>query len=264
MGRDIEKDIYQIIETIVGNECRFDNDSVLGNFLDTEERDALLKCINKDNDLCLLPLVPSITVRTLIEVVMKCIDFQRECLTKESDYITNGVQARYDLLRAAQDVGKTLNVGDVLETDENGKLKGIIRPAVVYMVDAVSNEYLNPKDSKTGKVRVCHPAIHPDFADPLIATAEVSAEKGYKPLNWLDDDSPVTVMYCMEAAQRHFKKALKGIDVNTEEKKLDGTPCKAQPLHLAQAAYNLLMACMLLEVKGDKVDDRLFKNGKRK
>lgn len=123
---------------------------------------------------------------------------------------------------------------------------------------------LDPSKSKDGKVKLCHPALHPDFTDPLIAVAEVSEEKGYEPLNWLDENSPVTVMYCLNAAQRHLKKVLKGIDINTEEKKLDGTPCKTQPSELACAAYNLLMADMLLKEKGSKVDDRMFSNGRRK
>lgn len=122
---------------------------------------------------------------------------------------------------------------------------------------------LDPKISKKDKLKVCSKALHPMFSYPFISVAELSLEKGYKPLNWLEKDSPVTVMYCISAAQRHLDIAKIGIDINREERKIDGSLCENKPLHLAQAAYNLLMACHILNIFPEK-DDRLFKDGEFK
>lgn len=124
--------------------------------------------------------------------------------------------------------------------------------------------HLDPKTSKKGKLNLASPALHPEMISLLAAVAEMSVEKGYKPLNWLDKDSPVTVMYCLNASDRHKQKVKLGIDYNTEEKKLDGTPVSQQVMHLAQSAYNDLMAALLLLKKGDKADDRAFKDGELK
>ena len=127
-----------------------------------------------------------------------------------------------------------------------------------------SEKYVNPKDSKKGKQNICNPALHPEFSDPLIVVADMSIEKGYNPLNWLDETSPVTVSYCIAASLRHIKKFQMGFTINNEETTIDGIPTKSQPSHLACAAYNLLMADRILKEKGDTADDRLFKEGKRK
>lgn len=123
--------------------------------------------------------------------------------------------------------------------------------------------WLDPKKSKKDKLRVCSKALHPEFSYPLIEVAELSLEKGYKPLNWLDKDSKVTVTYLVEAAQRHLDKIKMGIDINTEERALDGAPATNQPWHAAQVAYNMLMLCRQME-EGVEIDDRLYKDGVRK
>ncbi len=93
--------------------------------------------------------------------------------------------------------------------------------------------------------------------------AELSTEKGYEPFNWLNKDNKVTMMYLIEAAQRHLDKLKMGIDINTEEKMLDGTPTKTQPMHGAQVAYNMLML-LRQQKEGIAIDNRMFKNGKLK
>lgn len=123
-----------------------------------------------------------------------------------------------------------------------------------------TKEWLDPKKSKKGKLKVCSKALHPEFSNPLIEVAELSLEKGYKPLNWLDTNNKVTVMYLIEAAQRHLDKVKMGIDLNTEEKKLDGSQTINQPLHAAQVAFNMLMLCRQMQ-EGVEIDDRLFKDG---
>lgn len=122
---------------------------------------------------------------------------------------------------------------------------------------------LNPETSKQGKKALCSQALHPELCDPLIDVSEMSIEKGYTPLNYLDKDSKVTVTYCLAAAKRHLQKAEMGIDLNTEELGLDGLPTKIKCQHLAQVAYNALMALMILKERPE-ADDRLFKVGIRK
>lgn len=122
---------------------------------------------------------------------------------------------------------------------------------------------LDPKKSKEGKLKLCSPALHPRFSDPLVAVSEMSIEKGYAPLNYLDKDSSVTLTYLLAAAKRHIQKVELGIDINTEEVRQDGTACYNQPEELACAAYNLLMASLLLKTRPE-ADDRLFKDGVRK
>ncbi len=119
---------------------------------------------------------------------------------------------------------------------------------------------LDPKSSKQGKIKVCSKALHPEFSYPLIDIAEMSIEKGYEPLNWLDPKNGVTALYLIEAAQRHLDKVKLGIDINTEEKKLDGTATSIQPYHAAQVAYNMLMLVLQIK-KGVVIDDRVFKQG---
>lgn len=122
---------------------------------------------------------------------------------------------------------------------------------------------LDPKTSKKGKLAVCSKALHPEFSYPLITVAEMSIEKGYKPLNWLDPKNEVTVTYLIEAAQRHLDKVKLGIDVNNDEKTLEGKATKNQPYHAAQVAYNMLMLVTQLQ-NGVEIDDRLFVEGKLK
>ncbi len=123
---------------------------------------------------------------------------------------------------------------------------------------------LDPKKSKEGKLPLNSPALHPEFCNPLVLVAEMSREKKYEPLNWLDEDSTVTLSYLDGAIMRHLQKAMMGFNKNTEEKTLEGNPTKNQPYHYACVAYNALMACMLLDQKGDKIDDHLFKDGRKK
>lgn len=122
---------------------------------------------------------------------------------------------------------------------------------------------LDPKKSKEGKLKLASSALHPEMITLLAQVAELSVEKGYEPLNWIKDESEVTVMYCLNASERHKQKAKLGIDINDEEKTLDGEPTKIQPLHLAQSAYNDLMAALLILHKSS-ADDRMFKDGKLK
>lgn len=123
--------------------------------------------------------------------------------------------------------------------------------------------FLDPKQSKKNKLRVCSKALHPEFSNPLIDVAEMSLEKGYEPLNWLDPKNHVTTTYLIEAAQRHLDQIKMGIDINTEEKTLSGEYTKNQPYHAAQVAYNCLMLCRQM-LEGVEIDDRLFKDGVRK
>ena len=121
---------------------------------------------------------------------------------------------------------------------------------------------LDPKQSKIGKIHLCHKALHPELSYPLVAVAELSTEKGYAPFNWLKPDSAATsISYWLNAAQRHLDKVKMGVDLNTEEFKQDGTSTITQPNHAAQAAYCLL-CLLLLQKQGLAVDDRLFKDGK--
>lgn len=122
---------------------------------------------------------------------------------------------------------------------------------------------LDPKKSKEGKLKLASNALHPEFITLLAEVAEMSVEKGYTPLNWLEKDSPVSVTYCLNAAERHRQQAKLGIDRNTEEKTLDGDPTKLQPMHLAQSAYNDLMAALLI-LKRPEADDRVFRDGELK
>lgn len=122
---------------------------------------------------------------------------------------------------------------------------------------------LDPTTSKIGKLALASHALHPYFLTLLAEVAEMSVEKGYEPLNWLKNDSPVTVMYCLNAAERHQQKAKLGIDYNTEEKTLNGDSTNMKPFHLACAAYNNLMAALII-LKNPKKDDRIFKNGELK
>lgn len=127
--------------------------------------------------------------------------------------------------------------------------------------DEESLSGLNPKKSKEGKLRLCSKALHPEFSYPLINVAEMSIEKGYKPLNWLVRNSPATnASYTIEAAQRHLDKVKLGVDFNTEETKQDGSKIDLEIEHAAQVAYNMLMFC-LIKKKGILNDDRLFRNG---
>jgi len=130
------------------------------------------------------------------------------------------------------------------------------------LYDRDARPILDPKTSKKGKLKVCSKAIHPEFNYPQVDVAEMSIEKGYAPLNWLDPSNKVTTMYLIEAAQRHLDKVKMGVDDNTEERKLDGTPTRTVK-HAAQVAYNMHM--LLLQQKlGVDIDDRMFKNGKVK
>lgn len=147
-----------------------------------------------------------------------------------------------------------------LECDGMGVLKYKCPPTIA---DYEEFEMLDPKKSKEGKLSVCSPAYHPEFHYPLFDVAEMSVEKGYKPLNWLDADTRVTASYLIAAAQRHLDKIKMGVDINTEERALNGEATKFTPYHAAQVAYNMLMYCMLHQ-KGTLKDDRLFKDGERK
>lgn len=122
---------------------------------------------------------------------------------------------------------------------------------------------LNPTLSKKGKLALASPALHPLFLQLLAEVAVMSEEKGYEPLNYLRDDSPVTISYLLNAAERHKQKVKLGIDINNEERKMDGTPTSITPMHLACSAYNDLMAAVLL-LKRPAADDRLFKDGELK
>lgn len=124
---------------------------------------------------------------------------------------------------------------------------------------------LDPEKSKAGKINLCSKALHPQFSYPLVQVSEMSIEKGYEPLNWLQPGHKVTMTYLIGAAQRHLDKVKLGIDINTEEKKLDGTDVSLlnQPYHAAQVAYNMLMLVRQI-LDGVAIDDRLFKNGELK
>jgi len=122
---------------------------------------------------------------------------------------------------------------------------------------------LDPMQSKKGKLPLASSALHPKFLELLAEVAEMSIEKGYRPLNWVLEDSPVTLMYCLNAAERHANKVKRGFDINSEEKTLQGLPTTNTPLHMAQVAYNYLMAAVLLLEHPDK-DDRVFKDGQLK
>ncbi len=122
---------------------------------------------------------------------------------------------------------------------------------------------LDPTQSKKGKLALASTALHPKFQELLAEVAELSVEKGYKPLNWIEKDSRVSVMYCLNAAERHAHKVKMGIDRNTEEYRLDGKRCLTTPLHMAQVAYNYLMAAMIL-LEHPERDDRAFQEGELK
>lgn len=125
-----------------------------------------------------------------------------------------------------------------------------------------NTQKLDPKTSKQGKLKVCSHALHPEFSYPLVDVAEMSLERGYAPLNWLNKDNKVTALYLIEAAQRHLDKIKLGIDDNNEEKKLDGSSTRVVK-HAAQVAYNMLMLLMQQD-KGVLIDDRIFTNGELK
>lgn len=122
---------------------------------------------------------------------------------------------------------------------------------------------LDPKKSKLGKLNLASKALHPRFEEMLAEVAEMSIEKGYEPLNWLDSQNEVTVLKLVSAAKRHEKKFLKGIDTNDEEVTLDGKACTFKPSHLACAAYSLLMAAVLVEEGIKGLDDRVLSRPKR-
>ena len=127
-------------------------------------------------------------------------------------------------------------------------------------------KYIDSVTSKDNKEKVSSPALHPLFTRTLVTVAELSVEKGYEPLNWLNPDNKVTVIKLLDAAQRHMDLVRMGYDVNDKEVKLDGTPCKTKPTHSAQVSYNTLMVDMILKDPelAAKLDDRIFKNGKLK
>lgn len=139
--------------------------------------------------------------------------------------------------------------------DEEGGTQG--------WVDYAKEKKLDPKTSKEGKLKVCSKALHPKLSYPLIAVAELSLEKGYEPLNWLNPENKVTALYLIEAAQRHLDQVKLGIDLNTQERRLDGYYCTNKPYHAAQVAYNMLMLVRQIE-EGVLIDDRLFKDGELK
>lgn len=122
---------------------------------------------------------------------------------------------------------------------------------------------LDPKKSKLGKLNLASKALHPRFEEMLAEVAEMSIEKGYEPLNWLDPQNEVTVLKLVSAAKRHEKKFLKGININDEEVTLDGYFCTFKPSHLACAAYSLLMAAVLVEEGIKELDDRVLPRPKR-
>lgn len=122
---------------------------------------------------------------------------------------------------------------------------------------------LDPNKSKKDKFPVCSTALHPEFSYPLVAVAELSIEKGYKPLNWLDKNNNVTVNYLISAAQRHLDLVKLGVDINDQETTLDGKPTKNKPFHAAQVAFNMLMLCLQIQ-KQVEINDRLFKDGRLK
>jgi len=125
----------------------------------------------------------------------------------------------------------------------------------------MSAKNLDPGVSKLNKKKVCSKGLHPLFSDPLIAVSELSIEKGYEVFNWLKvGQTKVTTTYLIEAAQRHLDQLKLGIDINDQEKKLDGTSTINKPHHAAQVAYNMLML-ILQQQEGVAIDDRLFKNG---
>lgn len=128
----------------------------------------------------------------------------------------------------------------------------------------IDSKYLNPKSSKVGKLELVSRALHPDFEVLLAKVAALSVEKGYQPLNWLDPDNAVTVTKLMAAARRHENKTLKGIDINDEEKTLEGKLCENKTFHLVYAAYSLLMAAVILQEGIKELDDRMFSGGRIK
>lgn len=126
-----------------------------------------------------------------------------------------------------------------------------------------SDEKYLPQRSKQGKTKVHSEAYHPEMPYPLVTVAEMSIEKGYKPLGYLTEADRPAILQLLEAAQRHLDKFRLGFDINTEEKSRDGNPTVNQPSHLACAAYNLLMIELQMK-QGIAIDDRVFKNGKLK
>ncbi len=121
---------------------------------------------------------------------------------------------------------------------------------------------LDPKTSKLGKEIVDSDALHPDFTELLAKVADVSISKGYVPFNWLHNDSFVKVSALLKASARHFRLAKKGINVN-KEVDLDGKEIPIYVNHLVYAAYNNLMAAIIIRDLPEH-DDRLFKDGKPK
>ena len=99
-------------------------------------------------------------------------------------------------------------------------------------------------------------ACVPDAEEELAKVAQVSLEKGYERFNWRKKDSKTYFSsYLLAAARRHIKAYEKGEVFNVEYKR-DGSECETKTLHLACAAYNLLMICQLIEDGREDLDDR--------
>lgn len=128
---------------------------------------------------------------------------------------------------------------------------------IVNKIPRIPNK-LNPKDSKKGKPDLASVALHPDFDELLAQVAEVSVEKGYEPLNWLEPNNEVTVTKLISAARRHENMFRSGHDYN-QETKLGGERCSITAQHLAHAAYSLLMAAVIIKKGITELDDRKTK-----
>ena len=116
---------------------------------------------------------------------------------------------------------------------------------------------IDPNTSKEGKLRLAE--VHPEFIKILAGVSEVSKEKGYEPLNWIQKDVKCYfVSYLVSAALRHINYFLEGEDFN-QEKKQDGTDVSTRLEHLAHAAYGLLMAVTLQRLGRTDLDDRKLK-----
>lgn len=122
---------------------------------------------------------------------------------------------------------------------------------------------LDPRTSKLGKLNLASPALHPDFEEALARVSQVSIEKGYDPLNWLDPKNSVTVLNLIGAAKRHIRSSVLGYN-NNQESRQDGTKCPTTANHLEHAAYGLLMASVIIRSGLLSLDDRLFIEGELK
>ena len=88
--------------------------------------------------------------------------------------------------------------------------------------------------------------LHPEFIRQLAECHRVGKEKGYSKFSWLDLELFPT-QEILNAAMRHINAHLDGELYNQEP------GCKNTALHLAHAAYGLLIACtQIIESGKDK------------